>query len=475
MKSSRLAMLAILAILPWMVAPVPSFAQSSAADASARTQLGITVYSDGLALVRDTRTAHLSRGRQRLEFREVAATIRPETASLKDLEGSGLSLVEQNFDFDLLSPESLLSKYVGREVVVIRTNPASGVESSEQARVLAANGGIVLRYQDRIETGLAGRLSFPDVPPSLRDRPTLSMILDAANAGEHQLELTYLANQIGWKADYVANLSPDGARMTLNGWVTLTNQSGASYENARLQLVAGSLHRVAPPARQIRMALAAGKAPNAEEVAEERVGDYHLYVLPHPTTIAENQTKQLALLSAAGVPVSKEYVLESGSYEGWYMSRRPEAAKGLKPWVFLKFENKGGELGIPLPAGTVRAYAPDSAGAAQFIGEDAIPHTARGEKLALRLGQAFDLTADRVQTAFKTIGDRTREVSYRIEIRNAGPKPAAVTVRESLRGDWQIVSETQEHVKESASSAAWTVQVPADGQAVLEYTAVVGL
>jgi hypothetical protein len=438
-----------------------------------RTSLGITIYNDGQALVRDARKITLSHGTQKVAFREVAATIRPETASLKPVSGAGFDLLEQNFDFDLLTPAALLRKYAGRQVTVIRTNAATGVESSEPATVLATQEGVVLRYPDRIETGVAGRLAFPDVPANLRDRPTLSVLLDVARAGEQQVELTYLAGQVGWKADYIANLNVDASRMTLNGWVTLTNQSGTAYQDARLQLVAGTLNRVAPEPRLMAAPMAAARAKSVDEVKEEKLGDYHLYTLPRTTTIENNQTKQVALLSASGVPVQREYVLQNNAVDWWYQARHPEVQKGLKPAVYLRFENKGGELGIPLPAGVVRAYMPDSSGGSQLIGEDSIAHTPKGEQVSLRMGEAFDLTADRVQTDFQVVSKRSNQSSYRIELRNADSKPVTVTVREPLHGDWKITSETQEHVKESAGSAVWKIQVPAEGKAVLEYTAVV--
>jgi hypothetical protein len=450
-----------------------SDAQEISLATSSRTSLGITIYNDGQALVRDARRVTLARGPQTVAFREVAATIRPETASLKAVGGGGFDLLEQNFDFDLLTPTALLRKYVGRQVTVIHTNPATGAESSEQATVLATNDGVVLRYRDRIETAVAGRLSFSDVPANLRDRPTLSMLLDAAHGGEQQVELTYLANQVGWKADYIANLNPEATRMTLNGWVTLTNQSGTAYQNARLQLVAGTLNRVAGEIKPMAIQQLAAKASRAADLSEEKLGDYHLYTLPRATTIEDNQTKQVALLSASDVPVQREYVLQNNAVDWWYQARRPDMQKGLKPSVYLRFENRGGELGIPLPAGVVRAYMPDSGGGSQLIGEDSIAHTAKGEQVSLRLGEAFDLTADRVQTDFRAVTEHSRQSSYRIELRNADSKPVVVTVREPLHGDWRIASETQEHVKESAGSVAWQVHVPADGKAVLEYTAVV--
>ncbi len=440
---------------------------------AARTALGVTVYNDGQALVRDARRVTLAPGTQTIAFREVAATIRAETASLKALSGASFELLEQNFDFDLLTPSALLRKYLGRQVTVMHTNPATGAESPETATVLATNEGVVLRYRDRIETGVAGRLAFSDVPATLRDRPTLSIVLDSAQGGAGQVELTYLANQVGWKADYVANLNSDASRMTLNGWVTLTNQSGTAFENARLQLVAGTLNRVAEARRPRAMEALAQSAARSSEMSEEKLGDYHLYTLPRSTTIQNNQTKQVALLSAANVPVQREYVLEEGNVDRWYLVRRPDALKGLKPSVYLHFENRDGDLGIPLPAGTVRAYMPDSSGGSQLIGEDAIAHTARSEKVALRLGEAFDITADRVQTDYRVLSDKSRQSSYRIELRNADSKPVTVTVREALRGDWKITAQSQPHEKESAGAAVWKVRIPARDKAVLEYTAVV--
>jgi hypothetical protein len=451
----------------------PAPAEQSLTTAT-RTSLGVTIYNDGRALVRDARRMRFAPGVQKIAMRDVAATIQPETASLKSLSGPGFDLLEQNFDFDLLTPTALLNKYVGRQVTVWHTNPGSGAETSETATVLATNEGVVLRYKDRIETGVAGRLAFSDVPPNLRDRPTLSMMLAAERDGDAVVELTYLAGQLGWKADYIANLNADGTRMNLNGWVTLTNRSGTAFDNARLQLVAGTLNRVTQDDSRIRPMLAAkAMAAAPAEMAEEKLGDYHLYTLPRPTTIENNQTKQVALLSAADVPVQRDYVLQNGNVDYWYMGRHGDIQKGLKPGVFLRFDNRDGQLGIPLPAGTVRAYMPDSRGGAQLIGEDAIAHTARNEQVTLRMGEAFDLTADRVQTDYRALSERSRQSSYRIELRNADAKPATIVVREPLHGDWKITAESQEHQKESAGSVVWRVLVPGNGKAVLEYTAVV--
>jgi hypothetical protein len=438
-----------------------------ASSASDREAVAVTVYNDDLALVKERRKVDLPKGLTRLSLREVAAQMRPETALLRAASGQPLSLIEQNFDFDLLTPQKLLEKYVGREVTVIRPHPTTDGERRERATVLAAGQGTVLRFADRIETGVPGRLAFDSVPPNLRDRPTLSVLLDAAG-GKQAVELSYLTGGLSWKADYVANLSADGKQLDLNGWVTLTNRSGAGFDNATLQLVAGTVNRVRPPAPQMAYAMPAS-APRAKsmEATQEALMDYHLYSFERPTSIADNQTKQLALLSASAVPVGREYLLAGNDW--YYRDRYNQIGQKLKPAVFLEFENKGGQLGKPLPAGIVRVYARDSKGAAQFVGEDRIAHTAKNEKLKLRLGEAFDITAERKQTHYRKIADNVSESSWRIELRNAKDEAVTVKVQEPMPGDWEMVQESQKHTKESARVASWNVAIPTGGTTVLEY------
>lgn len=437
---------------------------SGAAD---RESTAITVYNDDLALVRERRKLQLPAGLVRLSLREVSARMRPETALLRAVGGSPLDVLEQNFDFDLLTPAKLLEKYVGHEVTVIRQNPASGEEKREQATVLAASDGVVLRFADRIETGVPGRIAYPDVPADLRDRPTLSMLI-AGSGGKQSLELSYLTGGLSWKADYVANLTADNRQMDLSGWVTLTNSSGIAYRDAHLQLVAGSVNRVRDAVPPVAYAPSPLVMARKAEVTQEALMDFHLYTFDRPTSIADNQTKQLALLSASAIPVQREYLL-SGS-EWTYRERMGQPQK-LKPAVYVEFENKGGQLGKPLPAGVVRVYARDGKGAAQFVGEDRVQHTARNEKLRLKLGEAFDLNATRTQTAWRKLGENAAEVAYRIEIRNAKEEAATVRVREALPGDWEITQENLRHEKESSRLASWQVKVPAGGAATLEYTA----
>ena len=457
--------------------PCLAFGLAAAASAQTPTEVvsadsdrqatAITVYNDDLALIRERRRIALPRGTVRLSLREVSAKIRPETALLRAADGAPLALREQNFDFDLLTPAKLLEKYVGREVTVIRAGAGGAEERRERATVLAASGGVVLRFPDRVETGVPGRLAFDGVPPNLRDRPTLSVLLEAAG-GTQELELSYLTGGFAWSADYVASLSADGRRMELSGWVTLVNRSGTSFDGASLQLVAGSLNRVrAPDARAMPLAMASGKA-RTQEMAQESLMDYHLYTHDQPTSIADNQSKQLALLTANGIPVRREYRLSG--VEAWYRDRVGLQGQKFKPSVYVEFDNRDGQLGRPLPAGTVRVYAKDSRGNAQFVGEDAIAHTARNETVRLRLGEAFDITAERRQTVFRRIAEGVTESSWRIELRNAKDEPVSVRVLEPMPGDWEVVQETHRSSRETARLASWTVAVPAGGTATLDYT-----
>ncbi|MCF8184123.1 MAG: DUF4139 domain-containing protein, partial [Polynucleobacter sp.] len=277
-----------------------------------------------------------------------------------------------------------------------------------------------------------------------------------------------LTSGLSWQADYVANLAGDGKSLDLNGWVTLTNRSGAGFDNSTLQLVAGTVNRVRAPQSQRVLAMAA-KAGRAEtmDATQEALMDYHLYSFERPTSIADNQTKQLALLSASAVPVRHEYLLAGNDW--YYRNRHGQIGQKLKPAVFIEFDNRGGQLGKPLPSGIVRVYARDSKGAAQFVGEDRIEHTAKNETLKLRLGEAFDISAERRQTSYRKIADNIVETAYRIDLRNAKDEAVTVRVQEPLPGDWEILQESHKHTKESARVASWNVSIPAGGSTALEY------
>jgi len=442
-----------------------------------QTNVAVTIYNENLALVKDQRTIQLSHGHNALAFRDVSARIRPETALLRSLTSPGkLSVIEQNFDFDLLTPQKLLDKYVGKSVDIIRTNPATGVETTEQAQVLAAANGVVMKIGNRIETGIPGRIVYPDVPDNLRDRPTLVMSLNNAGATTQDVELSYLTGGLAWRADYVAELNSTDDKMDLSGWVTLTNTSGASYRNARLQLVAGDVNQVHDETRFIAMAAKGGIAPAAApRMAEESLMEYHLYILDRPTTIAENQTKQVSLLTASAIPARKDLVLRGAEY--YYEAAYGDLGQKMKVGVFLEFANKeASHLGIPLPRGVIRVYKKDASGNVQFVGEDHIDHTPRNEKVRLKLGEAFDVTADKKQTEFKRLPDTSRHIAlyesaFEIVLKNAKQEAVMVTVQEPIPGYWKIMSENFQHEKATANTAIWHIPIPAEGSVKLSYRA----
>ena len=439
-------------------------------------EVAVTIYNGNLALVKDQRKIKLKSGLNSLALRDVSAQIRPETALLRSLTSAGgISVLEQNFDFDLLTPQKLLEKYVGKSVGIVKTHPTTGAETTEQAQVLSANNGVVLKLGDRIETGIPGRIIYGDVPANLRDRPTLVVQLQNKGAAEQNIELSYLTGGLGWKADYVAELNANEDKLDLSGWVTLTNTSGTSYRNAKLQLVAGDINRVQEerPMALGAMRMKTMEVAAAAPMAEESLLEYHLYTLDRPTTIAENQTKQVALLSATGVPARKELVLRGADY--YYQSSYGDLGQKLKVGVFVEFDNKeSAHLGLPLPKGIMRVYKKDSSGNAQFVGEDSIDHTPKNETVRLKLGDAFDVTADKKQTDFKKLpnpakGNSAFESAYEIVLKNAKKERITVTVQEPIPADWKILKSSHPSEKATSNTAVWHIEVPAEGKTMLTY------
>ena len=417
--------------------------------------VNLTVYNDGSALIHDRRRITINTGVNRIAWRDVSASMDPTSAVL-DAMGSGArpSVLEQNFNYDVLGQDSLLKSYVGRDVVIVHPARFAGETSRrERARILSVENGTVLQYADRIETALDGYIEFPGVPKNLRDRPTLTLDILAPRGSSQVLDLQYLTSGITWNVDYVGTLSPDESHMTLTGMVTLANTSGTSYQNARLQLVAGSIHVAATPAPVKMIATirsGVGSDVYNANASQEQLFQFHLYTLPRSTNILDKQTKQLALLTAHDIPVTRALELRGEPY--YYQSQYGDLGSRLPVSVHVSFENRGGELGIPLPAGAMRIYQNDSRGLAQFVGSDNIRHTPRKDTVRLYLG------------------DCRATSSYEIEILNGKDSAQEVTVVEPVPGDWMITSESQTHKKSSSTTATWLVNVPADGKASLTYT-----
>ena len=432
-----------------------------------RKSLSVTVYNDGLGLVKDVRTIDFTKGLNRIAFQEVSAQIQPETAlfSAKDV-----GILEQNFNFDLMSRQSLLNKFLGREIEVISVNPGNGQETREKALVLSFAAGVVLKIGDRIETDFNGRLIFPNVPSDLREKPTLVIDASSTTAGKKDAELTYLTNGLTWRADYVAELNNEENAIALNGWVTMTNMSGVAYENASIQFVAGTVNRVRQ--RQPRNMMMAksfdmAEAAGAPMMQQEALMDFHLYSLGRPTSILSNQTKQLALLSAPNIKAEKVYRIDNlvSGYQGDGQFE-PRSVQ-----VSLRFENdqKSG-AGIPLPAGTIRVFKADSQKRTFFVGEDRINHTPKNEKVRLTLGEAFDVTVSGKQTDYTRLTDRVHKASYELEFKNAKDTAVTVSYFQTFPPQFTILSSNITQVPQTSSQVLWDVPIAAGGKTVLKYT-----
>lgn len=437
-------------------------------------KISLTIYNSDLALVRDVRQISLPVGEHVLAFKEISSKIMPETALIK---AENIQVIEQNFEFDLLSPNTLLKKYVGKDVTVSRTNPKTGEEKQFQAKVLSMADGLVYKVGNQIETRLDGRLIFPDVPPNLREKPTLTMLMNVEKDGSRPFELSYLTRGLSWKADYVAELNPAEDRLDLKGWVTLTNYSGAGYDKALLQLVAGDVnqvrHRAPVPLEAERRLPRIAQAKSAS-VAQETLFEYHLYTIGRPTTIKNNQSKQIALLEEDGGICVKRLVLEPMPSR-FYWNRSGQVYKKKSVGVYLWFKNdKESNFGLPKPAGIIRVYKKDKSGFTQFLGEDRISHTPENEEIEIKMGDAFDVTADRKQTQFSFVAspDKNRRIyenEFEIKLKNAKDKDIIVKIMEHIPGEWKILRESHPHEKEDASTIFWQVKIPAKSEKILTF------
>ena len=464
---------------------------------SAQGDVSVTIYNNNLALVHDERQVNLPNGRSRQEFPDVSAQIRPETVTLS---GDGFGIVEQNFDYDLLSPSALMEKAVGQTVTLLRTNPATGAETRERALVLAANGGVVLKIGERIEVlrddGLPVRVIFDSIPPNLRARPTLSVTVDASRAGPRPLALSYLTPGLGWKADYVTLFDEKLGRIDMQGWVTLSNSTGTTFTNSKVLMVAGEVGQVQQSYNYNRGGVRPrGNTPGTESGGAQ-MGDFHVYPIEGRTTIANAQTKQVSFLNAEGVPARKGY-----EFRNYWLNSAGEAQSASS---VLKFSSsRSGGVGAAMPAGTVRVYMRDTKGQAQFIGESQIPHTPGGSNLAIRTGDAFDvkvqsvidkrevITSDewekyarsRVTYPDGTVKETSYErpkTYYRTQMRyivtNARDVPVTVDVVQSGLGQWwwwrdlRVPAESIPGSQDDADTRHWEVPVPANGKTELTVT-----
>jgi hypothetical protein len=429
MKRTLWGLLTVAALCALLVLPVG--AQEPASDG-----VSLTIYNQGTALVQDRRTFELQSGVSSIDFTDVAASIDSTSVSFKSLtDPLGTTVLEQNYVYDLVGSEALLARYLDERIEVTLTDGTlvSG------ALLAGRNGDIILKQDDgtvvAITYSSVRDVRFPALPDGLITRPTLRWLLQSANGGSQHVELTYLTGGMNWTADYILLLGAGNTQLDLNGWVTLTNTSGATFRDATVKLVAGDVNRVAD--RQQYAAedmMLAQVAPSAAPQVEQRdIYEYKLYEIQRPVTVANNETKQVEFVSGTGIAANTFYVYDSSTpvygYYGPIIDQMygMTGATDVQNWLEFNTGEENG-VGADLPAGRVRVYQEDVDGAALLIGENQIDHTPKGEQVKLYLGNAFDLVGERVQTNFVYLGDNVLEETYQITLRNRKDNQAVEVV-----------------------------------------------
>jgi len=463
MTSRRIALGLALILL----AGTPAAAATVTVTRETQKDMMVTIYNGNLGLVKDVREVRLPAGLGEAQFMDVAALIDPTTVHLRSLgDPAGLKILEQNYEYDLLSSDKLMEKYVGK---VVRLYQGDG--TFHEARLLST-AGPVFEINGQIHLGYSGRLVLPALPENLVSKPTLVWLLRNQSAAAQKVEASYLTGGITWKADYVMVVSADDRTSDLTGWVTIDNKSGATYANAALKLVAGDVNRARDQRREGRMMDLAAKAASVQEAsrdfASEGFFEYHLYTLDGRTTIKNQQTKQLALMNAADVPVTKHLVYYGA--QDYYRNSYGVPISNQKVAVLLEVKNSADHrLGVPLPKGKVRVYKADAGGSQQFIGEDWIDHTPRDERVKIKLGEAFDVVGERTQKDWRKIAAGVWEVEWEISLRNHKKQDQTVTVIEPVPGDWQVLHSTHAFDKPEAHTLKFQLPVPKEGAVKVVY------
>ncbi len=448
--------------------------KNSTASSTLDDQIGValTIYNVNLGLIKDQRQIKLTNGIGDLRFMDVAAQIMPSSVHIKSLVNpETLQVLEQNYEYDLLNPQKLLDKYVGKEVKLYQKNSYTEREEIVTATLLSNNGQPIFKIGDEITFGHPGRIIFPGVPENLNAKPTLVWLLENNLPSTQKIEASYLTNGINWRSDYVVTLNDKDDKADLSGWVTIDNHSGATYKNAKLKLVAGDVNRVKDEQEyldKMKRAVVMEAKAAAPQFKEDSFFEYHIYTLDRPATVKDNQTKQISLVSTNDIPIKKELLYYGANY--CYYSRYGEAMSNQKIGVFVEIENRReNNLGIPLPKGTVRVYKADKEGSLQFVGEDSIDHTPKDEKVRIKLGDAFDVVGSRKQTDWKKIAYDTYEAAFEISLRNHKKEDVVVKVVEPVPGDWTMLSSSHPFKKSEAFTAEFNIAVPKDKEVKLAY------
>ena len=480
MANRRWMIWSVLAIVSLVGVSLLSGGQGVAPVVAQEEGLELAVYNQNLALVKDLRSLDLSEGLNEVRFVDVAALIDPTSVSFRSLsDPEGTSILEQNYEYDIVGSVKLLSKYVDQEISVVTDDGQEyvGTLLSGAGDVIleAADGTVTVLKLDRIK-----EYTFPALPEGLITRPTLVWKLASVEGGTQDVEVTYLTEGVNWQANYIVVLADDEQSIDLDGWVTLNNRSGTSYEDAKLKLIAGDIHRAPAADYAVEREMVFEAAPTAAQGVEERgFFEYHLYEVQRPVTVKDQQTKQIQFATASDVPAEKFFVYDGAQFRftGFYQPLDDPGygtVSNKKVMVMLEFRNGEEEgLGIPLPKGTLRVYKKDVDGSSLLIGEDAIDHTPKDEQVRLYVGDAFDIVGERIQTNFRTdYDDDWMEESFEITVRNHKDEDIEMRIVEHMFrwSEWKILESSHEYEKMDAQTIEFTVPVEANGETVVTYT-----
>ncbi len=436
--------------------------------------ISLTIYNQNFALVSDVREGKIEKGESILKFTDIASLIDPTSVSFSSLNYPGLlSVIEQNFEYDLLNPDKLLNKYIEKDIQVITKD---GQLYSGQ--LLSFNSGQLIIKSKEENVFMLNRenirdITFVEIPEGLILKPTLVLEIKNDKEASHILQLKYITDGINWKADYVAELSPDDKKMDLTGWVTIDNKSGGTYKDANLKLVAGDVRKIS---QYREYAMPTGKvlaAQAAPQFVESPFFEYHLYTLTRQTTIKNNQTKQITFLSSSNVPVRKKFIYDGAANRYYHYDNWRSIPYNDKVEIHIVFENKKeNNLGLPIPKGRVRFYKKDTENTTQFIGEDNIDHTPENEKVELIIGNAFDIKGERIILEHNKISSNIYSDKYQIKLRNHKKEKVEIEVIEHLYGDWEITQSSQNYEKIDANTIKFLVEVLPEKEFVINYTSV---